>query len=250
LTCPPADGLSYTMKFLLFDIDGTLIDSGGAGVRSLNLAFEEMFSLRDAFSTVSMAGKTDPQILGEALTLHGIKSQNGVVPEFYRAYLRHLTEQIENGEGHVKPGMREALDILMDRKDFILGLLTGNIEEGAAIKLEHFCLRSYFVAGAFGSDAEDRNRLLPVAVEKLSCATSIKVPFTDCVIIGDTPRDVDCAKPYGAFSVAVATGPYSSAALSAAGADVVFEDLSDTKAFLSVLQKAAAEDGQHISSSC
>jgi phosphoglycolate phosphatase len=223
------------MKFLLFDIDGTLIDSGGAGMRSLNLAFEEMFSVRDAFRTVSMAGKTDPQILKEALALHGIESRNGIVPEFYRTYLRYLSEQIVNGKGHVKPGMRELLEILKERKGYVLGLLTGNIEGGAAIKLEHFGLRSFFVTGAFGSDAEDRNRLLPIAVGKLCRTMSIAVPFTDCVVVGDTPRDVECARPYGAFSVAVATGPYSSAALSAAGADIVFEDLSDTRGFLSAL---------------
>jgi phosphoglycolate phosphatase len=223
------------MKFLLFDIDGTLIDSGGAGMHSLNLAFEEMFSVRDAFGTVSMAGKTDPQILKEALALHGITSQNGIVPEFYRTYLRHLSEQILNRKGHVKPGMRELLEILKERKGYVLGLLTGNIEGGAVIKLEHFGLRSFFVTGAFGSDAEDRNRLLPIAVGKLCHTMSVVVPFTDCVVIGDTPRDVDCARPYGAFTVAVATGPYSSAALSAAGADIVFEDLSDTRGFLSVL---------------
>jgi phosphoglycolate phosphatase len=223
------------MKFLLFDIDGTLIDSGGAGKRSLNLAFEELFSVRDAFSTVSMAGKTDSQILGEACALHGVDSGNGVVPQFYRTYIRHLNEQIGKGKGHVKPGLREALEILKDRKDFVLGLLTGNIEEGAAIKLGHFGLWSYFVTGAFGSDEEDRNKLLPIAVEKLFRRISVSVPPGNCVVIGDTPRDVACAKPYGAFSVGVATGPYSAEALSAAGADVVFEDLSDTKSFLTVL---------------
>ncbi len=224
------------MKFLLFDIDSTLIDSGGAGQRSLNLAFEEMFSVRDAFGTVSMAGKTDSQILKEAFALHGIEPINGVVPEFYHTYVRHLREQIGIGKGHVKPGMREALEILKDREEYVLGLLTGNIEQGALIKLEHFGLRSYFVAGAFGSDAEDRNRLLPIAVEKLFRAKSVPVQFSDCVVIGDTPRDVECARPYGAFSVGVATGPYSCAELSAAGADAVFEDLSDTKGFLSVLR--------------
>jgi phosphoglycolate phosphatase len=223
------------MKFLLFDIDGTLIDSGGAGMRSLNLAFEEMFAVDEAFRTVSMAGKTDPQILKEALALHGIESRNGIVPEFYRTYLRHLSKQIENGKGHVKPGMRELLEILRGRKEYVLGLLTGNIEEGAIIKLEHFGLQSFFVTGAFGSDDEDRKRLLPIAVGKLCRTMSVAVPFADCVIIGDTPRDVDCARPYGALAVAVATGPYSAAALSAAGADIVFEDLSDVGAFLSSL---------------
>ncbi len=223
------------MKFLLFDIDGTLIDSGGAGVRSLNLAFEDMFSVHEAFRTISMAGKTDPQIIREALLSHGIEPANGTIPEFYRRYVMHLKEEIYKGKGHIKPGVREALDALGSRKEFVLGLLTGNIGEGAAIKLGHFGLMSYFAAGAFGDDAEDRNILLPIAVKKLSCLASVRVSFADCVVIGDTPRDVDCAKPYGAFSIAVATGPYPPASLSAAGADIVFEDLSDTGRFLSVL---------------
>ncbi len=223
------------MKYLLFDIDGTLVDSGGAGVRSLNLAFEEMFSVREAFRTIGMAGKTDPQIIREALLSHGIGRTNGIIPEFYRSYVSHLKEEIGNGKGHVKPGIKEALEILRSREEFVLGLLTGNIGEGAAIKLGHFGLLSYFVTGAFGDDAEDRNSLLPIAVKKLSCLKSVRVSFSDCVVIGDTPRDVDCAKPYGAFSVAVATGPYSRASLSAAGADIVFEDLSDTGRLLSVL---------------
>jgi phosphoglycolate phosphatase len=223
------------MKFLLFDIDGTLIDSGGAGMRSLNLAFEDMFSVHEAFRTISMAGKTDPQIIREALLSHGIEHSNGIIPEFYHSYVRHLKDEIGNGNGHVKPGIKKALETLGSRNEFVLGLLTGNIGEGAAIKLGHFGLASHFVTGAFGDDSEDRNSLLPIAVKKLSCLRQPGVSFSDCVVIGDTPRDIECAKPYGAFSIAVATGPYSSESLSEAGADIVFEDLSDTARLLSVL---------------
>ncbi len=223
------------MKFILFDIDGTLIDSGGAGSRALDLAFEEIYSVADAFKTVSMAGKTDVQILKEGLDLHGIGHMNGEIPGFFRAYVRHLAKNVRIRKGHVKPGIRAALDTLLSDRGNVLGLLTGNICEGARIKLEAYDLYSYFRLGAFGDDSEDRNRLLPIAVGKLEKTASLRLDFRDCVVIGDTPRDIDCARPYGAKTVAVATGPYSSSILRAAGADVVFEDLSDTAAFIEAI---------------
>ena len=225
------------MKFVLFDIDGTLLDSGGAGVRSLNRAFEDMFSIQNAFSMIGFAGKTDLQIIREGLEAHGIQYHNGVVPAFFEAYVKHLRATIDSRKGHVKRGIREALDILRYREDCILGLLTGNVEQGANIKLETFGLSRYFDVGAFGSDDEDRNKLLPVAVGKLEKRRLVKVDFSDCVVIGDTPRDIECAKPYGARAIAVATGPYSVSELSDAGADVVFEDLSDTQGFFSALDR-------------
>jgi phosphoglycolate phosphatase-like HAD superfamily hydrolase len=224
------------MKYILFDIDGTLIDSGGAGSCSLDLAFEEIFSISNAFKDVSMAGKTDMQILREGLALHHIGHSNGTVPAFFETYLKHLRNNIDAGRGHIKPGVKKALEFLKSDDGCILGLLTGNIEEGARIKLRAFGLDSYFETGAFGSDSEDRNKLLPVALEKVQKRNSLSLGFRDCVVIGDTPRDVECAKPYGALAVAVATGPYPASVLSGAGADVVFEDLSDTERFISVLQ--------------
>ena len=223
------------MKFILFDIDGTILDSGGAGTRALNHAFEELFAVKDAFRTISMAGKTDMQILKEGFDLHAIDYSNGIIPEFYRSYIRQLRENIKSARGHLKPGIREILRELQTQKEFILGLLTGNIEEGARIKLDCFGLNSYFDIGAFGSDDEDRDRLLPLAVNKLYKRKSLKVGFRDCIVIGDTPGDVRCSKPYGALSVAVATGPYSAGTLSEAGADVVLNDLSDIEAFMSVI---------------
>jgi phosphoglycolate phosphatase-like HAD superfamily hydrolase len=225
------------MKFVLFDIDGTLIDSGGAGVRALNMAFHEMFAISEAFRGISMAGKTDPQIVAEALKLHNIEGVNGVVPEFLASYVKHLSNTIDSGKGHVKAGIREALEVLQERDGFILGLLTGNIEQGAMIKLGAFDLARFFETGAFGDDDADRNRLLPIAVEKLRGKRSLDVGFRDCVVIGDTPRDIECSKPYGAYSIAVATGPYAYNVLAEAGADAVFRDLSDTAGFLNIVQK-------------
>lgn len=223
------------MKFLLFDIDGTLIDSGGAGSRALTTAFEEMFSVPDAFHDISMAGKTDPQIVREGLIRHGIDSSNGVVPGFFDLYVRHLRTNLWSGSGHLKPGVYDALKALAGHRDFVLGLLTGNIESGALIKLSHFGIVSYFSIGAFGSDSEDRNKLLPLALERLRREQALSLDFRDCIVIGDTPRDVECARPYGAYALAVATGPYTREELVAAGADTVFDDLSDTGRLLSVL---------------
>ncbi|MEW5746817.1 MAG: HAD family hydrolase [Nitrospirota bacterium] len=224
------------MKLLLFDIDGTIMDSGGAGVRSLDHAFSEVFSIDDAFRDISMAGKTDLQIIKEGLVQHGFPAGNGLVPAVMEAYLRRLRIEIGNGRKHLKPGVREALSLLHGRADdCVLGLLTGNVEQGARIKLGSFALNGYFPAGAFGDDDEDRNRLLPIARRRFEELYGKAFDFGECVIIGDTPRDVYCAKPYGASCIAVATGPYRADALVRAGADVVFEDLSDTQAFLRAL---------------
>lgn len=224
------------MKFILFDIDGTLIDSDGAGTRALDLAFEEIFSISCAFRDISMAGKTDLQILREGLKLHRIDTPNGAVPAFFRTYIRHLRENIDPGKGYVKPGIKNALQSLSSNRGCILGLLTGNIEEGAMVKLKAFGLDTFFETGAYGDDSEDRNKLLPIALDKLYRRNSIEIDFRDCVVIGDTPQDIECSKPYGALAVAVATGPYGYSVLRDAGADVVFEDLSDTDRFISALR--------------
>ncbi len=227
------------MKFILFDIDGTLIDSGGAGTRSLDLAFEEMFSIRDAFKSVSIAGKTDIRIIKEGLELHNLDCSDNLITEFCMNYIKHLGIQIKNGKGHVKNGVKDALDAIKEDEDFILGLLTGNIEKGARIKLDFYGLNTYFDIGVFGDNDEDRNNLLPIAVNKLFSQSSVRISFRDCVVIGDTPNDVACSKPYGALSIAVATGPYSFKTLLDAGPDEVLEDLSETEKFISILKKDA-----------
>lgn len=219
---------------ILFDIDGTLIDSGEAGTRSLNLAFQELFSIKDAFKDIQMAGKTDIQIMKEGLLRHGI-SIDGNLAHIIERYLRHLQNEINNPWRHLKPGIKKLLEDLSQRKESHLGLLTGNLEQGARIKLEPFGLNRYFPTGAFGSDDEDRNSLLPIAIERFKILTGKDFRPEDCIIIGDTPRDVYCSKPYGAKCIGVATGPYRAEALKKAGADVVFEDMRNIKEVLNFL---------------
>lgn len=215
------------MKLVLFDIDGTLMGTGGAGTKSMNLAFEELFSIRHAFKEIPMAGKTDPQIMKEGLRKYGLDAEDGNVGLLSASYVRHLRREIETPKKHLKPRVKESLELLSRRDDIFLGLLTGNIKAGARIKLGSFGMNTYFSFGAFGDDDEDRNKLLPIAVERFHCFKKREVEYRDCIVIGDTPRDVECAKIYGAYAVAVATGPYVYDALVASGADVVLRDMSE-----------------------
>ena len=213
-------------RLFLFDIDGTLCDTGGAGASALNLAFELLFEIRDAFRTVRMDGKTDLQIIREGLAANGLEAGQEKMEEIGTRYLRQLRVQIDNDRMHLKPGVIELLAALENTPGCHLGLLTGNIEKGARIKLEPFGLNAYFSFGAFGSDHEDRRRLVPVALQKFSALNGIRLNPSDCVVIGDTPLDVACAKPHGALSVAVATGNYTFEELQQSGADLVLHDLT------------------------
>jgi phosphoglycolate phosphatase len=222
------------MRLILFDIDGTLIDSGGAGTRSLDLSLKELFSVDNAFEGISMAGKTDTQIIKEGLLKHGI-SVNGNIDAVITAYLKYLRKEIHNDRKHVKPGIYDLLNNVSFIKDVVSGLLTGNLEAGARIKLEPFKLNEYFLSGAFGSDDEDRNNLLPVAVKRFEVLFKRKIQIDDCIVVGDTPRDVECAHIYGAMCIGVATGPYSFTDLKEAGADYVVQDLSSQNTLLQFL---------------
>jgi phosphoglycolate phosphatase-like HAD superfamily hydrolase len=214
------------MRLVLFDIDGTLIDSGGAGTRSLNSAFQELFSLEDAFQGIRMSGKTDSEIIKEALSKHKI-SIDGNLDAVVNTYLKNLEKEIQNKRKHVKPGVHELLEHLSSKRHIGLGLLTGNLEPGARIKLESLDLNRYFSSGAFGSDDEDRNNLLPIAAKRFEELFRESIEIDNCIIVGDTPRDVACAHIYQALCIGVATGSYSFEELVEAGADCVVKDLSD-----------------------
>lgn len=215
--------------FVLFDIDQTLLLSGGAGLKAMNLALKELAGVDNGFEGIVFAGKTDPLIFREALALHGLRTDDHMVAELTRVYLKHFPKQMQETPAVLKPGVPKILEEVQSQEGVHLGVLTGNIEPGARLKLARFNLNPFFPVGAFGSDSANRNDLLPVAIERLRTATGVSVQTTDCVIVGDSPPDVECAHVHGARSIAVATGRYTMQALEKAGADLVVPDLSDSK---------------------
>jgi phosphoglycolate phosphatase len=211
--------------------------TGGAGARAMALAFDDLFSIRNAFEGIHMPGRTDAWILADAAVAHGISPTSAALAQFRSAYLAGLGRELEQPGPRkgVMPGVRELLDALSTRDDVYLALLTGNYEEAARIKLEYFDLWRYFACGAFGDDAPDRHGLLPRALDRVAECGGPRVPSSASVVIGDTPLDIACAQAGGARSIAVATGSHSVEQLRAAGADVVLEDLSDTERVVALL---------------
>jgi phosphoglycolate phosphatase-like HAD superfamily hydrolase len=209
--------------------------TGGAGQRAMARAFEQLFAVSDAFRDIQMAGRTDTWILSNAAAAHGILPSE--LTAFQDAYLAHLERELEppNPRKMTMPGIRPLLDTLASREDTYLALLTGNYEQAARLKLQHFDLWRYFACGAFADDAPDRNSLLPKALARIRACGGPAVQPADAIVVGDTPHDVACALAAGARAIGVATGPFSTQQLRDSGAHVVFEDLSDTDAFLKLL---------------
>jgi phosphoglycolate phosphatase len=222
---------------LLFDIDGTLVLSGRAGLRALNRAFADEMGIADAFAGISAAGRTDGYLLHEAARRAGLALTNAQVERLKLRYFHLLEEEIQHrGEGRkeVMPGVRPLIDTLQERDDVVLALLTGNYQRSARIKLEHFDLWSPFGFGAFADDATDRNLLVPVALHRAREAGHD--PHVDRVIvIGDTPLDVQCAHAGGVRAIGVATGSHSIDELRDAGAYAAFETLSETEQVMEAL---------------
>ena len=203
----------------------------------MSLAFEEIFGIRNAFSGVPLAGRTDAWILRDGATAHGISPDSPALARFRDIYLRHLAIELDKPGPRkgVMPGVRELLDALAARDDIYLALLTGNYEGGARLKLEYFDLWRYFRCGAFGDDAPDRNALVPVALERaVACGMPSFAP-ADVIVVGDTPNDVACAQAVGAVPVGVATGGYTADQLRECGADIVFDTLEDAETFVRLL---------------
>jgi len=226
-------------QLVLFDIDGTLVVTGGAGQRAMNRAFAEVFGIPGAFKHVELAGRTDTSILGDAFERQRMTAGPSEVRAFRERYLVCLREEVPlpGRNKRVLPGITPLLDALAPEPRVFLGLLTGNYADAAEVKLGHFDLWRYFRCGAFGEDAHDRNHLVPVALGRArEQGLPEHVEAEHVVVIGDTPRDVACAHAHGARVIAVATGQYTSDALAQAGADVVFDDFNDTEAVLLALR--------------
>lgn len=227
------------MKIALFDIDGTLILSGGAGLRAMNESFRQIFGVRNALLNVNMAGRTDTSIIIEALDVSDIPHDDFKLEEFRNRYYDLIAREIKrSGNGKkVMPGVRRLIPELAERqkKGVYLGLLTGNWERSGRIKLAHFGLDRYFTFGAFADDSGDRNELLPFAIERFDKIHGMKARPEDVFVIGDTPADILCARPHGAATIAVGASHYTTKQLSSYQPDYLFEDLSDVDKILEIL---------------
>lgn len=227
---------SFMVKtLLLWDIDGTLIDSGGAGERALKMSLEREFGISDTLTWLDWAGRTDKWIARQILAHHELETNTENIRRFLDAYLAAVAEGMENPHAKTLPGVEEILKWAAAHRDMAQGLLTGNLERGARIKLEHFDLWKYFAFGAFADDSEMRNELGPHAIRR--AAAHHRIPFAPerVYVIGDTPHDIACGRAIGAKTVAVATGKFSVDALRPFGADVLLPNLADLPAFKSVV---------------
>ncbi len=225
-------------RILLFDLDGTLVLTGGAGVRALDRAFQNLYGLQEAGRGVPFHGRTDLRIIRDIVErkLHRPMGADEAVAICDR-YLPYLEEEVQRSAAYrILPGVPALLTLLAARGDCLVGLGTGNVEAGARIKLARGDLNRFFPFGGFGSDAEDRVELLRRAVAR---GEARRGPGADgpaqVVVIGDTHLDVESGRALGARTVAVATGGESAAALEQARPDVLLADLSDAEAFLRIL---------------
>jgi phosphoglycolate phosphatase-like HAD superfamily hydrolase len=230
-------------KLVLFDIDGTLVLTGGAGLRAMNRALAEIVgeptgltgaTATEALNGIPVAGRTDWIILHDTLQRLGLPLDDELFGRLRERYVHHLEHEIDQpGKGFhgTLPGVPSLLETLHPREDVFLGLLTGNFKDGARIKLERFDLWRYFRCGAFGDDSPDRNALVPIALERATACGIPRFDWADVLVVGDTPHDVACAHAVGAMAVGVATGGFTADQLRACGAAVVFETLEDAEGF-------------------
>ena len=235
-----AERQSSDQKLVLFDIDGTLLMSGGAGKRAMIAAFDELFGIENAFENVHMYGRTDPEIFRHALDLHGLEWRDDKAEAFKRRYFQLIEIKMQE-PGNAKrlmPGIPVILDLLGNIHNVHLGLLTGNWRRSAIIKLNFFNLANYFSIGAFADDSEIREELLPYAVERYRSMLGLEVEPRNVFVVGDTPRDVQCARPHNATTVAVATGWTESDELARENPDYLFKDLSDASSFLALFKSS------------
>jgi phosphoglycolate phosphatase-like HAD superfamily hydrolase len=226
------------VRLFLFDVDGTLVTARGAGRAALGAALRETYGATGDIDRYDFRGKTDPRIVLDLMRGAGLSDE--VIEErmaaCFESYVGHLERLIGDGARvTVLPGIVEVVRALSARDDALVGLLTGNIEAGARVKLRPTGLVPLFRVGAFGSDDMDRRRLPEVACARARTVAGRDFPFERVTIIGDTPLDVDCARACGAVAVAVATGFHPREELAACAPDLLFADFSDVGGALAAL---------------
>jgi phosphoglycolate phosphatase-like HAD superfamily hydrolase len=219
------------IRLVLFDIDGTLIHTGGAGVKAFARACAEEFGIRDGTERLKFAGRTDFSLVREIFSNEGIEASRENFERFFAAYLGCLRENIVDCKGGPCPGVLQFQQGLAARADApLLGLLTGNIKQGARIKLERFNLWQLFRFGAFAEDHEQRDQIAIVAHQRGSELCGRPLRGEEVVVIGDTPHDIRCGRAIGAKVLAVATGGATLQELRSHQPDWAVADLSQITA--------------------
>jgi phosphoglycolate phosphatase len=198
------------IKLVLFDIDGTLVRTGGAGVKAFARAFEAEFGIADGTERLKFAGRTDVSLVREFFSHHDIEPSREHFDRFFRTYLVCLERIIVECEGEICPGIPETLESLRKAPHApLLGLLTGNLRRGAEIKLSHYKLWHEFTIGGFADDHEERDHIAAIAARRGGEHLKENLRGEEVLVIGDTPLDIRCARAIGAKVLAVGTGGVS-----------------------------------------
>lgn len=198
------------IRLALFDIDGTLIRSGGAGEKAFGRVAETEFGVANGGARLHFAGRTDPSIVRDFFSQHGIEANPENFQRFFARYVFHLEELLQQLAGQVLPGVSGFITAMKESaQPPVLGLLTGNIRRGAQLKLTRYELWDEFETGGFGDDSEDRNQIARIALERGNQRLKRELRGEEILVIGDTPRDVECGRAIDARVLAVATGSYS-----------------------------------------
>jgi phosphoglycolate phosphatase len=216
----------------LFDIDGTLLSTGGAGQHAMERALEAVCGIAQIRGEVLAAGRTDRAILSDLFLLHEIENTPELWSRFQRTYLELLPRSLAELKGRVLPGVAALLEELSSREDVALGLLTGNFRDGAALKLRHYRIDHHFRFGGYGDDHHERDDVARVAFREAVRHLRREVAADTVWVLGDTPSDVRCARAIGAKAVAVATGIFSYEDLERTEPDEIHRDFSDPEPLL------------------
>jgi phosphoglycolate phosphatase len=214
-------------RLILWDIDMTLVNTGAAGRHALIRATIEWFGGEGDLNGVEIAGRTDRAIAHQIMEKYGKSPTSRNVDRFLDRYVALLPEELPKRNGRVLPGVRELLGDLAREPDKTLGLLTGNLERGARLKLEHYGLWQFFQFGAFADDHHDRNELGPRAVTRAIAHAGCHFRPEQVDVVGDTGHDIACGKAFGARTIAVATGSWSRERLAQCEPDFLFDDLAN-----------------------
>ncbi|CAN5596932.1 HAD hydrolase-like protein [soil metagenome] len=227
--------MKSSRRLLLFDIDGTLIDSGGAGIQSLKDVLQQQFGISDDLRGVEIAGKTDTGIVHQILRKQNIAIDKATTAAFLDLYLQFLARELPQRKGKVLPGVEELLGRLRARPQNVLGLLTGNLARGAQLKLSHYGLWDFFEVGAFADDHHDRNELGLFAQRRAREKHALNFAGAEIDVIGDTPHDIACGKAIGARTIVVATGSFTREQLAEHEPDRILDDFSEVDAAIANL---------------